>query len=110
MSSEGKFAAGILVGAALGAVVGLLWAPRSGRETRGMIKEEVSNRYYDSLETVQDNLDKTRAQVIDKLDQKSKEIKEAVQNLTKELGETGRKAISNISASISDKTDRSEAG
>jgi gas vesicle protein len=36
----GAFALGAMIGAALGAVVGLLWAPRSGTETRAMIKEK----------------------------------------------------------------------
>lgn len=110
MSSEGKFALGLVVGAAFGAVIGMLWAPQSGRETRGKIKEEVTNRYYDSLETVQEKLDETRVQVMEKVEHKAREIKEAVQNLSKEVGKTGKEALANISASISNKSERSEAG
>jgi gas vesicle protein len=36
----GAFALGAMLGAALGAVVGLLWAPRSGAETRAKLKEK----------------------------------------------------------------------
>lgn len=38
-SKAGAFAAGILVGSAIGTVVGLLVAPRSGRETRQLLKK-----------------------------------------------------------------------
>lgn len=38
-SKAGAFAAGILVGSAIGSVVGLLVAPRSGRETRRILKK-----------------------------------------------------------------------
>ncbi len=37
--SAGSFLAGIVIGAAVGAVTGLLIAPRSGRETRHLLKK-----------------------------------------------------------------------
>jgi gas vesicle protein len=36
---KGAFWGGVLVGTALGAVAGLLYAPRSGRETRQVLKK-----------------------------------------------------------------------
>lgn len=38
-NSGGLFVGGLLVGAAIGTVVGLLFAPRSGRETRQFLKK-----------------------------------------------------------------------
>ncbi len=38
-SSGGAFVGGVLLGAALGAVAGLLAAPKSGRETRQVLKK-----------------------------------------------------------------------
>jgi gas vesicle protein len=37
--SSGSFLGGVLLGAAIGAVTGLLMAPRSGRETRQLLKK-----------------------------------------------------------------------
>jgi gas vesicle protein len=37
--SSGSFLGGVLLGAAIGAVTGLLMAPRSGRETRQFLKK-----------------------------------------------------------------------
>ncbi len=41
--SVNGFGIGLLVGAAVGASLALLFAPQSGRETRQMIKEKASN-------------------------------------------------------------------
>lgn len=38
-SSSGLFVGGLIVGAAVGAVAGLLFAPKSGRETRYLLKK-----------------------------------------------------------------------
>jgi gas vesicle protein len=38
-SGAGSFIGGILVGAAIGAITGLLLAPKSGRETRQLLKK-----------------------------------------------------------------------
>lgn len=39
----GSFAAGFLVGAIAGAIIGLLFAPRPGEETRQILKEKVAD-------------------------------------------------------------------
>lgn len=41
--NAGSFGMGLLVGAVAGLVVGLLFAPKSGRETRAMLKERAEN-------------------------------------------------------------------
>jgi gas vesicle protein len=63
MSSFGKFMLGTLVGGALGAVLGLLLAPRSGQETRKLIKDEFSTRYNDSVDCVKEKADAVRAKI-----------------------------------------------
>ncbi len=53
---------GIVIGALAGLAVGFLYAPRSGRETREMIKDradEVKKKAADVIQTV-----KTRAQAV----------------------------------------------
>jgi len=44
--AKGKFLLGALLGAAAGAVAGILFAPRSGKETRQIIGEK-SKEYVD---------------------------------------------------------------
>lgn len=41
-SAAGKFALGVLIGAAAGAIVGILTAPKSGKETREDIRRKAS--------------------------------------------------------------------
>lgn len=41
--NEGKFFLGALIGAAAGAVAGILFAPRSGEETRKMIGDKAKD-------------------------------------------------------------------
>ncbi len=59
---SGFFLGGVLVGTALGAVVGVLLAPRSGRETRSMLKKsadalpELVEDLADSLQIHTDRL------------------------------------------------------
>jgi hypothetical protein len=45
----GTFVAGLGIGAAIGAAAALLWAPRSGEETRGRIREKFSRGGDESL-------------------------------------------------------------
>jgi gas vesicle protein len=41
-----KFGLGVLAGAAVGGVIALLYAPKSGKETRALIRAK-SGEYYD---------------------------------------------------------------
>lgn len=52
----GKFVLGAALGTAAGAAAGLLFAPRSGKETR----EQIASKTNEALDTVRDNLDETR--------------------------------------------------
>jgi gas vesicle protein len=54
-NGAGGFGIGILVGAAIGVVVGILFAPRKGSETREMIGEkamQAKDKAQDVIETV----------------------------------------------------------
>ncbi len=41
-NGEGKFIGGILIGSAIGTIVGLLIAPRTGKETRKIVKKSAT--------------------------------------------------------------------
>ena len=62
--SVGKFLGGFVVGAALGAVAGLLLAPKSGAETREMLS--------DTAKDVMEKTDKTVKEIQSKAKEKYK--------------------------------------
>jgi gas vesicle protein len=56
-NSSGNFALGLILGAAIGVGIGLLYAPRAGTATRTMLKEkaaELSNRADEFAEKVKE--------------------------------------------------------
>ena len=58
--SIGKFAAGFVIGAAAGALIGLLLAPQSGEETREIISDKSKELYgkaQDTVSEIQSNAD-----------------------------------------------------
>ncbi len=57
--------AGFLIGAAIGITVGMLWAPHSGRVTRGMIAEKASQVRHDASRTIDDARHRGRRMVRD---------------------------------------------
>ena len=54
MSKKGKFGLGLLLGAAVGAVAGILTAPKSGKETREDIKRKASEIKSDAASKADD--------------------------------------------------------
>ena len=77
----GEFLSGLLVGAVIGAALGLILAPAKGEETRAMIKEKGTE-----LGT--------------KVGQRAGEIGEQVGKRAGELVETGREAIKERAGSV----------
>lgn len=94
MSCKGDFVAGVIVGAAVGAIAGVLFAPVSGEETRACIAEkgeeikelaaemaekgkeksdEITNLSKDLIAKLRDRLPKTE-EVQDVLDQAVQEL------------------------------------
>jgi gas vesicle protein len=91
-SSTGKFILGALLGGALGALIGMLLAPRSGVETREMIRDEVANRYY----TSKDNLSKRTDELRERATDKATAIRDRVREIAEDLEETGRRTVSQV--------------
>ncbi|MBO6087908.1 YtxH domain-containing protein [bacterium] len=78
--SAGKFLAGFLVGGAIGAVAGILLAPKSGEETRAMLKDGAQDALKRADETVKQIQSKADDVVAD-MQKKGEEIKEKLQDL-----------------------------
>ena len=76
---------GILVGLAVGAVVGLLLAPESGKKTRKTISKESDSFFSDLQGQLQSGLDNIRSQYDDFVETSAKKSREVV-------SETKRKA------------------
>src|SRR5437762_2601256 len=90
--STGKFLGGLLIGGALGAAVGLLLAPRSGEETRGILKSEFNNRVGPSVETVRSKTVELKERAIET----AEVLKERGQQIAAELEEAGREALTKL--------------
>lgn len=98
-SNFGKFVAGALLGGAVGAVIGMLLAPRSGEETRTLIKEEFDARTRDVAEGLRDKSDL--------LKEKAAAFRDKVGDLSHELEETGRRTVSRFTDRAASAADNS---
>lgn len=76
---------GILVGLAVGAVVGLLLAPESGKKTRKRISSESDSFFKDLQDQLQEGLDSIRTQYNDYVDTAASKTQEV-------LGQAKKKA------------------
>jgi gas vesicle protein len=85
-SSFGKFVLGALLGGAIGGVIGMLLAPRSGVETRELIREEFDQRYRESADVLREKSDV--------LKEKAAAFREKMSELSADLEETGRRTVS----------------
>ncbi|GAA4404841.1 hypothetical protein GCM10023187_22640 [Nibrella viscosa] len=66
---------GLLVGLVTGAVVGLLLAPRSGRETRERLSTDADNFFKDLQDQLQTGLDNIKDQYKEMMDANSSRFK-----------------------------------
>ena len=78
--SAGRFLAGFIVGGAIGAIAGILLAPKSGEETRAMIADSTKEALRKADETVKEIQNKAE-DVVSDMQKKGEEIKEKLQKL-----------------------------
>lgn len=78
--SVGRFLSGFAIGAALGAVAGILLAPKSGKETREMLGDMAQDMARKTDETVQDIKRKADTLITD-AQEKSEEIMGKLQDM-----------------------------
>lgn len=72
-NKSGGFAAGALIGAAVGAVAALLYAPKSGKETREDLKAK-ANEMKDQANVAADKAAKKASEVKDDLSTKAEQV------------------------------------
>ena len=84
--SSGRFLGGLLIGGALGAIIGMLLAPRSGDETRELIRDEFDHQVNRSKDQLQQRTVAFREKALEKADH----LKEKTQQLATDLEEAGR--------------------
>lgn len=80
MSTATKFLAGFVIGGAVGALAGILLAPKSGAETREMLKNSATDAMKKADETVKE-IQAKADDVVSELQQKGDEIKAKLQAL-----------------------------
>ena len=80
--SAGKFLAGFIVGGAVGALAGLLLAPKSGEETREMIAKTSSELYGKTEDSLKEIKEKAEV-VVEDLQKKGDELIAKLQNMLK---------------------------
>lgn len=78
--SATKFLAGFLVGGAIGAIAGILLAPKSGEETRQMLSDSAKDAMRRADETVK-QIQSRADDVVSDMQRKGDEIRDKLQNL-----------------------------
>jgi gas vesicle protein len=84
MKSTDSFITGLLTGAVLGGVIALLYAPKSGKETRDHLREKFSEveKEFDSLK---EKASEKSARIKEDLARRLAELKEEIDNLSKAM-------------------------
>jgi gas vesicle protein len=78
----GSFIAGLLTGAVVGGIVALLYAPRSGKETREHMKTKLQE-YEKEIENLKNKAKDKSKQVRDAVASKIDELSKELENLSK---------------------------
>lgn len=81
MSNESggfKFLKGVIIGGAIGAALGMLFAPKSGKETREKLMKE-ADRLKDELEKYADDFSDKANEMRADIEQKLKEVKSKIE-------------------------------
>jgi gas vesicle protein len=97
--NSGKFAAGFLIGAAAGAVIGVLFAPAKGSETRHTIAKkstDLINEFTDKLNTFKQDIAGKYNNAKDGLANKYHDLKDEAGDLMQE----GKEKVASMKAGV----------
>lgn len=84
MKSNNSFLTGLLTGAVIGGVVALLYAPKSGKETREQIKGKFVELEKE-LENLKGQASKKTGKIRDDIAEKLAELQREIENLAKSV-------------------------
>lgn len=84
MKSGNSFLTGLLTGAAIGGIIALLYAPKSGKETREQIKKKFEELEKE-LENLKGEAGKKTGKVRNDLAEKLAELQREIENLSKSV-------------------------
>jgi gas vesicle protein len=84
MKQTGSFISGLLAGAVLGGVIALLYAPKSGKETREQIKQKF-NELEKEFESLQGKASQKSNKLKDDLASKVAELQREIEDLSKAI-------------------------
>ena len=99
MAGKGKFALGALIGGAIGAVVGILAAPKSGKETREDIKtkaEDIKKEALVKADEIGQEVSKQAKRAQDKATELADEAKASVADIKDKTGRVAGEAAENF--------------
>jgi gas vesicle protein len=86
MSKNGDFVAGLVVGGLIGAVIGILYAPKSGKETREEIGQKADELLSKAKEEYGHAVEKSR-EAYEATVERLKELEETAKEKVEEVGE-----------------------
>jgi len=84
MKPANSFLTGLITGAAIGGVIALLYAPKSGKETREQIKQKFEDLEKE-LENLKGKASQKTGQVKKDLAEKLAELQREIENLSKAI-------------------------
>lgn len=82
MKSSNSFLTGLLAGAAIGGIIALLYAPKSGKETRDQIKKKFSELEKE-LDNIKEKAGQKTSKIKQDLAQKIADLQKEIENLSK---------------------------
>lgn len=83
MNKGGLFIGGVIVGAAVGSALGILFAPRSGKETRDQLKEKLVKMEHE-LETIRSKAKEKGLELKDEIKNKVTDLEKKIEKLVNE--------------------------
>lgn len=109
-NSTGKTALALVVGIAAGAALGLLFAPRSGKETRAALLrkgEDVQEDMEERIESARKEWSKAKGKMADAASMTTDEVSDFVRYMFKEGKRTAGHVKDELTASANEMADRS---